>query len=100
MSAARAKPPFRADQVGSLLRPPALRAARAAHRAGKLSDADLAAAEDAAIRDIVRRQEAIGLQAVTDGEFRRGSWSRDFLSRIGGVRSAPGTIAVRFHSEA
>ena len=95
----RRRPPFRADQVGSLLRPPELRAARAALRQGALPATELAAIEDAAIRDVVRRQEEIGLQAVTDGEFRRGSWSRDFISGIGGVRQVPGEIKVRFHRE-
>lgn len=97
--AERSRPPFRADQVGNLLRPPGLRAARAAHRAGEISAAALAAAEDAAIREIVRLQEEIGLRAVTDGEFRRTSWSRDFIAHIAGVRTAPGQITVRFHRE-
>ena len=64
-------PPFRADQVGSLLRPAALADARARHRAGQLDAAALQAAEDAAITDAVRRQRACGLQSVTDNEFRR-----------------------------
>jgi 5-methyltetrahydropteroyltriglutamate--homocysteine methyltransferase len=93
------RPPFRAEQVGSLLRPPALKAARAAHRQGTLSAAELGRIEDAAIAEIVRRQEEIGLKAVTDGEFRRGSWSGDFIAGIAGVTRAPGGITVRFHRE-
>jgi 5-methyltetrahydropteroyltriglutamate--homocysteine methyltransferase len=91
------RPPFRADQVGSLLRPPALKAARAGFRDGTVSAAELARIEDAAISHIVRRQEEIGLQAVTDGEFRRGSWSGDFIAGIGGVTRGAGGITVRFH---
>jgi 5-methyltetrahydropteroyltriglutamate--homocysteine methyltransferase len=78
-------PPFRADQVGSLLRPPELAEARAKFMRGELDAAGLRAAEDRAIRDAVARQEAIGLEAVTDGEFRREYWHLDFLSGLGGV---------------
>lgn len=78
-------PPFRADQVGSLLRPAALAETRARHRAGQLDAAALQAAEDAAITDAVRRQRACGLQSVTDGEFRRDWWHLDFLSQLDGV---------------
>jgi 5-methyltetrahydropteroyltriglutamate--homocysteine methyltransferase len=78
-------PPFRADHVGSLLRPAALAEARAAFKNGTLDAAALAAAEDGAIRDAVRRQEAIGLQSITDGEFRRDWWHLDFLSQLDGV---------------
>lgn len=86
--ARRADAPFRADHVGSLLRPPALLAARADHAAGRLPDADLAAVEDEAIRDAVAMQESVGLQAATDGEFRRTSWHMDFLHQLDGVSSA------------
>ncbi len=78
-------PPFRADQVGSLLRPAALSAARARHRAGALDDIGLRAAEDAAITGAVRRQRACGLQSITDGEFRRDWWHLDFLAQLDGV---------------
>jgi 5-methyltetrahydropteroyltriglutamate--homocysteine methyltransferase len=78
-------PPFRADQVGSLLRPTALAQLRARHKQGEIDVATLRAAEDDAIRDAVRKQEAIGLQSVTDGEFRRDWWHLDFLSRLDGV---------------
>jgi 5-methyltetrahydropteroyltriglutamate--homocysteine methyltransferase len=90
-------PPFRADQVGSLLRPPALKAARAAFRQGRLPASDLAHVEEEAIAAIVRRQEEIGLRSVTDGEFRRGSWSGDFIAGIAGVARATGGITTRFH---
>jgi len=86
------KPPFRADQVGSLLRPAALAETRTRWRRGEVSVAQLRAAEDAAIREAVGRQESIGLQGVTDGEFRRDWWHLDFLSRLEGVtlRDNPG----------
>jgi hypothetical protein len=70
-------PPFRADHVGSLLRPPELLRARAEHQAGRLSAEELRRVEDDAIRDVVRMQQEIGLEGVTDGEFRRGSWHMD-----------------------
>ena len=81
---ARTKPPFRADQVGSLLRPAALAEARAQGKAGTLPAAEVRAAEDAAIRDVVALQEEIGMDAVTDGEFRRDYWHLDFLSAFDG----------------
>jgi len=85
-------PPYRADQVGSLLRPAALGETRARWRRGEASAEALRSAEDAAIRDAVARQEAIGLQGITDGEFRRDWWHLDFLSRLEGVslRENPG----------
>ena len=90
---ARATPPFRADHVGSLLRPPSLLAAREAHAAGTLTDDELRAAEDAAIADAVRMQESVGLRAATDGEYRRASWMTDFAYQLAGVRPT-GTIAT------
>jgi 5-methyltetrahydropteroyltriglutamate--homocysteine methyltransferase len=78
-------PPFRADQVGSLLRPAALAQLRARHKQGEVDVATLRKAEDDAIRDAVQKQEAIGLQSVTDGEFRRDWWHLDFLSQLDGV---------------
>ena len=78
-------PPFRADQVGSLLRPAALAETRARFKRGELDAATLRAAEDAAITEAVRRQEAIGLQGITDGEFRRDWWHLDFLAQLDGV---------------
>jgi 5-methyltetrahydropteroyltriglutamate--homocysteine methyltransferase len=81
----RSKPPFRADHVGSLLRTEPLNRARAQHEAGKLSDSDLKTVEDSQIRAIIAKQEAIGLQAITDGEFRRAWWHFDFLGALDGV---------------
>jgi 5-methyltetrahydropteroyltriglutamate--homocysteine methyltransferase len=77
--------PFRADQVGSLLRPAELAAARARFRRGEIDAATLGAAEDEAIREAVRQQEAIGLASITDGEFRRDWWHLDFLGQLDGV---------------
>jgi 5-methyltetrahydropteroyltriglutamate--homocysteine methyltransferase len=93
-------PPFRADHVGSLLRPPELLRARSEHQAGRLSAGELRRVEDAAIGDAVRMQHEIGLQGVTDGEFRRGSWHMDFLYRIGGVGKSDQTLHIRFKNEA
>jgi 5-methyltetrahydropteroyltriglutamate--homocysteine methyltransferase len=81
----RQTPPFRADMVGSLLRTAPLKAARAQHEQGAISAGELRAVEDQEIRKIIRRQEEIGLQAVTDGEFRRAFWHFDFLEHLDGV---------------
>ena len=78
------RPPFRADHVGSLLRPPALRQAFKDHMGKRLGDPEFAKIQDAAIRDVVRLQEDCGLQVVTDGEFRRGSYWGRFVERIDG----------------
>src|SRR3954470_7916955 len=85
----RNEPPFRADHVGSLLRPPELLQAREDHAAGRIDAAALRAAEDKAIRAVVRMQEEVGLQSVTDGEFRRGSWHMDFIYQLDGVTKLP-----------
>ena len=77
--------PFRADQVGSLLRPPELKAAREKKAKGEITFAQLREIEDRLIRVAVKRQEDTGIQAITDGDFRRNSWSGDFLTAIGGV---------------
>ncbi len=96
---ARTKPPFRADHVGSLLRPRALLDARAKHAAGEISAEDLRAAEDEAIRDVVALQRDVGLQSATDGEFRRTSWHMDFIYRLGGVSQVEGEqIHVQFRN--
>jgi len=79
------RPPFRADQVGSLLRPPGLAEARRSCRRGETSPLALRELEDQAVRAAVARQEAIGLRAVTDGEFRRDWWHLDFLGQLDGV---------------
>jgi len=80
-----AAPPFRADHVGSLLRPPELAGARARRKRGELGAATLRDIEDRAIREAVAKQEAIGLGGVTDGEFRRDWWHLDFLAQLEGV---------------
>ena len=82
---ARPRPPFRADHVGSLLRPRRLAEARAAHRAGRLDAPGLRAVEDAAIAEAIAMQERIGLRAATDGEYRRAYWHYDFVSGLRGV---------------
>jgi 5-methyltetrahydropteroyltriglutamate--homocysteine methyltransferase len=82
----RSKPPFRADHVGSLLRPPALKEARAALAKGAIKPADLTAVEDREIERIVKKQEELGLQLATDGEFRRSWWHLDFLWGLGAER--------------
>ena len=79
------RPNFRADTVGSLLRPPAVHTARANFEAGKIDASELREIEDAAIRDVVRMQENIGLHVVTDGEFRRENWYADFIRKLQGV---------------
>lgn len=90
-------PPFRADQVGSLLRPEALKKARQARAAGKISDADLHLLEDDAIRRVVQQQEEVGLQSITDGEFRREDFYTDFFVRgLGGVTVHPETTVAYF----
>src|SRR5487761_911369 len=82
----RTKPPFRADHVGSLLRPVALKGAREKSAKGEIGAAELKAVEDCEIKDIIKKQEAIGLQSITDGEFRRSWWHLDFLWGLDGVR--------------
>ena len=82
-------PPFRADHVGSLLRPPELLKARADRAAGKISAEELRAIEDSSIREVVAFQESVGLQSITDGEYRREIFYSDFYFRgLGG-----GTVA-------
>jgi methionine synthase II (cobalamin-independent) len=83
----RTTPPFRADHVGSLLRPASLKEARARRERGEISSAELTAAEDAAIEHIIARQGEIGVRSATDGEFRRAMWHFDFLEQLGGVES-------------
>ena len=95
----RTKPPFRADHVGSLLRPPGLHEARRNFAAGRIDADALRAVEDEAIRDIVRKQEDAGLQSATDGEFRRASWHMDFIYQLDGITQEAGHIAVKFYNE-
>lgn len=95
----RATPPFRADHVGSLLRPPELLAARDDHAAGRIFAAELRSVEDRAIAEVVAMQRDVGMRTATDGEFRRASWHMDFIYQLGGVTQADGTITVRFRNE-
>jgi 5-methyltetrahydropteroyltriglutamate--homocysteine methyltransferase len=95
----RTKPPFRADHVGSLLRPPQLLTARDDFAAGRIDTDRLREVEDDAIREIVRKQEEVGLQSATDGEFRRASWHMDFIYQLDGITKEPGEIKVKFHNE-
>src|ERR1044072_507762 len=94
----RTEAPFRADHVGSLLRPPALLTAREQFTRGELDADGLRAAEDAAIDTVVAKQEEIGLQAATDGEFRRSSWHMDFIYQLGGVRKTQEQIQVKMRN--
>jgi 5-methyltetrahydropteroyltriglutamate--homocysteine methyltransferase len=88
--------PFRADEVGSLLRPPQLKEARAAKAEGRIGAAELRAVEDRCIRDVVRKQEEVGLKAVTDGEFRRAWWHFDFLGGLQGVEVVEADHGIQF----
>src|SRR3954453_18869822 len=92
-------PPFRADHVGSLLRPKELLDARGRHAAGQLDADGLREAEDAAIRDVVQLQRQAGLQSATDGEFRRTSWHMDFIYQLDGVDRTDEKLQVHFHNE-
>ncbi len=95
----RDTPPFRADHVGSLLRPPQLARARAEFKAGRLDADGLRAVEDDAIRGVIELQRAAGLQSVTDGEFRRTSWHMDFIYSLDGIEQVQGeSIHVQFRS--
>ena len=98
-SGRRTKPPFRADHVGSLLRPPELLKARDDFEAGRIDADELRRIEEKAIRVIVRKQEEVGLQSATDGEFRRASWHMDFIYQLDGITKKPGNIKVKFHNE-
>src|SRR5205809_4909119 len=92
----RTIPPFRADHVGSLLRSPALHEARQKREHGEIDAAALKAIEDREIVALIRKQEAVGLQSVTDGEYRRASWQTDFLQCLPGVESYEGERQIRF----
>src|ERR1700681_4697556 len=92
----RAKPPFRADHVGSLLRPAVLKDARGKHERGEIGTDELAAIEDREIAAVIGKQEAVGLKSVTDGEFRRASWQTDFLVGLDGVEAYQGERKMLF----
>jgi 5-methyltetrahydropteroyltriglutamate--homocysteine methyltransferase len=96
----RTMPPFRADHVGSLIRPDALIASRQAAERGDIPAAQLRSIQEEAIREVVRLQEEIGFKLVTDGEFNRGSWQRDFLLKLDNVALIPSKLTVKFHSSA
>jgi methionine synthase II (cobalamin-independent) len=99
--APRTTPPFRADHVGSLLRPPELHQARADHAEGRIDADRLRAAEDEAIRAAIRLQAEAGLRSATDGEFRRSSWHMDFIYSLGGVEKVmDSTLSVQFRNAA
>ena len=92
----RTIPPFRADHVGSLLRPAVLKESRARRERGEISPDDLRAAEDAAIEHIIARQADVGLRSATDGEFRRAMWHFDFLEHLDGVESFRADRGIAF----
>src|SRR5712691_6625475 len=92
----RLKPPFRADHVGSLLRPAALKEARAKRERGEIGGDELRRIEDREIENVIRRQEAVGLRSVTDGEFRRAFWNYDFLGKLDGVEAYLGERKIKF----
>jgi 5-methyltetrahydropteroyltriglutamate--homocysteine methyltransferase len=96
----RTKPPFRADHVGSLIRPDPLIAARERAEKGELSEQQLRPIQQAAIREVVRLQEDLGFRLVTDGEYNRHSWHRDFMLKFRNVQMIPSKLTVRFHSDA
>jgi 5-methyltetrahydropteroyltriglutamate--homocysteine methyltransferase len=92
----RTRPPFRADHVGSLLRPAALKAARGRRERGEIAADELAAIEDREIAKVIQRQEEVGLRSVTDGEFRRAFWNYDFLGKLDGVEAYLGERKIKF----
>jgi 5-methyltetrahydropteroyltriglutamate--homocysteine methyltransferase len=100
MTSDRDTPPFRADHVGSLLRPPALLAAREKRRRDEIPAEELTRLEDEAIRQAVKLQEDLGFQAVTDGEFRRTLWHMDFLTQFANVAVTRSAVKVSFHTAA
>jgi 5-methyltetrahydropteroyltriglutamate--homocysteine methyltransferase len=92
----RTKPPFRADHVGSLLRPAVLKQARAKRERGEITAEELETIEDREIEAVIRRQEEAGLRSVTDGEFRRAFWNYDFLGQLDGVEAYLGERKIKF----
>src|SRR4051794_17377114 len=94
----RDTPPFRADHVGSLLRPRSLLEARKEHEEGRLAADELRRLEDEAIAHAVRMQREVGLRSATDGEMRRAAWHMDFIYSLDGISKAPGNMSVKFHN--
>jgi len=95
----RTQPPFRADHVGSLLRTPEVLRARDDFAHGRIDAAEKRRVEDEGVRQVVRMQEDLGLQGVTDGEYRRASWHMDFIYQIGGITKVQDNLKVQFHNE-
>lgn len=91
------RPPFRADQVGSLLRPERLLKARVDRQQGLIDAGELAGIEDECIREVARQQEAVGLHAITDGDFRRFMFHIDFLTSVEGIRQQAAPFQSKFH---
>ena len=96
MTMSRTTPPFRADHVGSLLRPAAVKEARARRAEGAISAAELEAVENREIERLVKKQEEIGLQLATDGELRRSWWHFDFYTGLGGVELYEASHGIQF----
>ncbi|HXJ93517.1 MAG TPA: 5-methyltetrahydropteroyltriglutamate--homocysteine S-methyltransferase [Terriglobia bacterium] len=92
----RTRPPFRADHVGSLLRPAELKQARARHESGEISAEELRAVEDRSIQAVIAKQAEIGLRSATDGEFRRAMWHFDFLERLEGCEPFTPASGIAF----
>jgi 5-methyltetrahydropteroyltriglutamate--homocysteine methyltransferase len=92
------RPPFRADHVGSLLRPRYLLEAREKAKNDPVEAAGLEAIENRAVREIVAMQQDVGLRGVTDGEARRGSWHMDYIYQIGGIEKVSSNLKVQFHN--
>ena len=95
----RSRPPFRADHVGSLLRSAALKEARGKRAKGEITSEQLRAVEDREIETLIKKQEAVGLKSVTDGENRRRSWQVDFMERLPGVESYEGERKFKFQGQ-
>ncbi len=94
----REKPPFRADHVGSLLRTASLKAAREKRARGEITEDAFREIEDREIEGVIRKQEAVGLKSITDGEYRRMSWNTDFLERLDNVKSYAGERKIKFQT--
>src|SRR5687768_1779399 len=95
----RTKPPFRADHVGSLLRSAALKEARGRREKGEITAEHLKAVEDREIGAIIKKQEAVGLKSITDGEYRRAFWNYDFLGKLDGVEAYLGERKIHFQGK-
>ena len=95
----RTTSPFRFDIVGSFLRPKELKEARAKYQVGQITKAELTAIEDKTIIDLIKKEEAAGLHAVTDGEFRRSWWHLDFIWGLEGIEQSTSNAGYEFHDE-